>query len=95
MIDTTTRQSIIDALFAPLETRPVTLTRPEIVCRRADYAIGDELARIQGARPSATSDRILTLVVQGQATPQEAMRLGAELARRGLLSHHEASTHDR
>ena len=95
MTDTATHQNIIDALFAPLESRPVTLSTPDIVRRRADYGLGRELARIQGTRPSAARERIRDLVVHGQATPQEAVQLGVELSRQRLLSDNENASCDR
>lgn len=85
--------TILDQFLAAYEQRAVTRTADEIERQRADISLGQNLGRIQGARPSSARIRLVELVILGKATPREVMSLGAEIARRGLFTASDTEHH--
>jgi hypothetical protein len=84
----------LDGLLAAFERRPITRSADDIARQRTDVALGQNLGRIQGGQPSAARSRLVELVILGKATPSEVMSLGAEIARRGLITASDAERRD-
>jgi hypothetical protein len=78
-------RSALDELLAPFEARPVSRSPDDIERTRREHALGEHLARIQGADDNEAYRRLRELVMLGKATREEVLQLGAEVARRGLF----------
>lgn len=87
--------SPLDELLAPFEARPVTTSAEKIQENRRQHALGEHLARIQGADDNEAYRRLRELVMLGKATAEEVLDLGADVARRGLFCGGRAGEQER
>lgn len=91
----TATPTTLDRLFAPFESRAVTLTREEIAQRQRSLAVGADLSRLQGGYTNTAAVRMRNLYAFGQITQPEYFQLLATLAQHNYHLPDTASVHGR